>query len=667
MTAQEIPAGKTSEEVIGAAITAGTAPCLVYNTSPAAVPGFQKQGGLVAIDDLPGGKEYIESRTGATADQYKSPDGKFYRLPWKSNPVMIFYNKKAAEEGRRRHREPAAGDVRRLPRHQPQDRQQRRREGRDLAGAVVGVLPVVVRLLPAVRRRERRRAWSRTARRPSTTRPARPSRASGAPCTARRLAQNEAYNGDSFADGKAAMSIVGPWAVAVYGKKVDWGVAPVPTSTGKPASDVHTFSDAKNVAIYSACKNQGTAFDLLKFSTSEEQDGKPARGHGSDAAAQGRRHDVQGVLRRAPGLPDLRRPGLAHRRGAQRAELGAGLADVPRRLLVVGHLRQAAGRRGAQRSGDEGDVARRPVVSATTAGAVDRPPLLRRVVGRQPLGIAFTLPYALFLAAVFAYPLGYAVWMSLPRLLLHRTGRRGAPPLRGVRQLRHGAHRPGRAALVPQRRRVPRHQRPADRGAVAGAGERAERGDPAAHVPAHRVLRAVRDGERGGRRRVAVPVQRRRPGQLGARAAGPRPVVAGEQRVGDAGDRGVRHLEARGSSSCCTWRRCRTCPRSLHEAASVDGAGRFRRFLSVTVPGVRPATFLVVLLATITGGNLFTEPYLLTGGGGPDGASSSPVLVMYQRGVQQGNPDVAAAIGVVLVLIVLLLGLVQRRVFGRED
>ena len=39
ITAQEIPAGKTSEEVIGAAITAGNAPCLVFNTSPAAVPG----------------------------------------------------------------------------------------------------------------------------------------------------------------------------------------------------------------------------------------------------------------------------------------------------------------------------------------------------------------------------------------------------------------------------------------------------------------------------------------------------------------------------------------------------------------------------------------------------------------------------------------------------
>ena len=38
----------------------------------------------------------------------------------------------------------------------------------------------------------------------------------------------------------------------------------------------------------------------------------------------------------------------------------------------------------------------------------------------------------------------------------------------------------------------------------------------------------------------------------------------------------------------------------------------------MTVPGVRPATTLVVILATITGANLFTEPYLLTSGGGPE-------------------------------------------------
>ncbi len=58
------------------------------------------------------------------------------------------------------------------------------------------------------------------------------------------------------------------------------------------------------------------------------------------------------------------------------------------------------------------------------------------------------------------------------------------------------------------------------------------------------------------------------------------------------------------------------------------------------------------LLAGMTVANLFTEPYLLTGGGGPNGASASPVLLMYQRGIEQGQPDVAAAIGVLLASVV---------------
>jgi multiple sugar transport system permease protein len=106
--------------------------------------------------------------------------------------------------------------------------------------------------------------------------------------------------------------------------------------------------------------------------------------------------------------------------------------------------------------------------------------------------------------------------------------------------------------------------------------------------------------------------------------------------------------------------------KDLYEAAAIDGAGRFRSFMNVTVPGVRGATSLVVILATITGANLFTEPYLLTNGGGPDGASTSPVFVMYQKGIEQGNPDTASAIGVVLVAAVLLIALVQRRYLERD-
>lgn len=108
-------------------------------------------------------------------------------------------------------------------------------------------------------------------------------------------------------------------------------------------------------------------------------------------------------------------------------------------------------------------------------------------------------------------------------------------------------------------------------------------------------------------------------------------------------------------------------PKELYESAATDGASRWRSFLAVTVPGVRPATTLVVILATVTGANLFTEPYLLTNGGGPDGASTSPVLLMYQKGIEQGNPDTAAAIGVLLVILVGILSLVNKRlVEGRS-
>jgi multiple sugar transport system permease protein len=105
----------------------------------------------------------------------------------------------------------------------------------------------------------------------------------------------------------------------------------------------------------------------------------------------------------------------------------------------------------------------------------------------------------------------------------------------------------------------------------------------------------------------------------------------------------------------------------LYEAAATDGAGKLQSFWNVTVPGVRPATVLVLLLATITGANLFSEPYLLTGGGGPNGASASPVFVMYQQGIEQGKPGYAAAIGILLVIGTLIIALLQNRFAGGND
>ena len=273
VTAQQIPAGKTSEEVIGAAITAGNAPCLVYNTSPSAVPGFQKQGGLVALDSFPDAKAYIEARNGASADQYKSPDGKFYQLPWKSNPVMIFYNKDMMTK---------AGISPTAPPLATYDQflaTSKKLVSSGTAKAAIwpaptseffqswfDFMPLYAAESGGKQLVENNKATFDSAAGKSVSNFWRTMYAD-------KLAPQEVYTGDSFADQKAAMAVVGPWAIPVYKGKVNWGVAPVPTSTGMPASQIHTFSDAKNVAIYSACKNQGTAWDLLKFSTSQAQDG----------------------------------------------------------------------------------------------------------------------------------------------------------------------------------------------------------------------------------------------------------------------------------------------------------------------------------------------------------------------------------------------------------
>ena len=274
VTAQEIPAGKTSEEVIGAAITAGNAPCLVFNTSPAAVPQFEKQGGLVALDQFDGGTDYIESRSGDVAEQYKSPDGQYYQIPWKSNPVMIFYNKDLMKK--------AGIDPENPPLATYDEFLATSRKIVDSGAAQAAIWPAPTS--------EFFQSWfdfypmfaaetggkqlieddQATFDSPEGTAVA----DFWQKMYDEGLAQKEVYNGDSFADQKAAMAIVGPWAIAVYGESVDWGAVPVPTSDGTNPEDIYTFSDAKNIGLYSACENQGTAWNLLKFATSEEQDGK---------------------------------------------------------------------------------------------------------------------------------------------------------------------------------------------------------------------------------------------------------------------------------------------------------------------------------------------------------------------------------------------------------
>lgn len=274
VTAQEIPAGKTSEEVIGAAITAGNAPCLVFNTSPAAVPQFQKQGGLVPLDDFEGGTDYVEQRSGDVAVQYQSEDGKYYQIPWKSNPVMIFYNKDLLKK--------AGVDPENPPLATHDEFLETSRKIVDSGAADAAIWPAPSSeffqswfdFYPLYAAETGGKQLVEDGEATFDSEEGRTVADFWAQMYADGLAQKEVYNGDSFADEKAAMAIVGPWAIAVYGDEVNWGAAPVPTSSGTSPEETYTFSDAKNIALYSACENRGTAWEVLKFATSEEQDGE---------------------------------------------------------------------------------------------------------------------------------------------------------------------------------------------------------------------------------------------------------------------------------------------------------------------------------------------------------------------------------------------------------
>ncbi len=274
VTGQEIPAGKSSEEVIGAAITAGTAPCLVFNTAPSAVGQFQRQGGLVNLNDFADGASYISDRSGATADQYKAADGGFYQLPWKSNPVMIFYNKDLFKK---------AG----LGAENPQlstysDFLAAAKKIKDSGAADYAIYPAPTSefyqsqfdFMPLYAAASGGKSLVADGKATFNDQAGLDVANFWKTIYANGYAGRETYQGDSFADGKAAMAIVGPWAVAVYQDKVNWGSVPVPTATGIPADQTYTFSDAKNVGLFTACQNKGTAWDVLKFATSAEQDGK---------------------------------------------------------------------------------------------------------------------------------------------------------------------------------------------------------------------------------------------------------------------------------------------------------------------------------------------------------------------------------------------------------
>ena len=112
--------------------------------------------------------------------------------------------------------------------------------------------------------------------------------------------------------------------------------------------------------------------------------------------------------------------------------------------------------------------------------------------------------------------------------------------------------------------------------------------------------------------------------------------------------------------------RLQSIPTELYDAAAVDGAGPLASFRHVTLPGLRPALLLTTVLSTIGTLQIFDEPYVLTRGG-PDNATLTIGMYLYQNAFSYFDFGYASAIAYALTVLIGALGLVQFKVLGDRD
>ena len=99
-------------------------------------------------------------------------------------------------------------------------------------------------------------------------------------------------------------------------------------------------------------------------------------------------------------------------------------------------------------------------------------------------------------------------------------------------------------------------------------------------------------------------------------------------------------------------------PTHLYEAAKIDGASGWQRFLKITLPMISPTTFFVVIMLLIGSMQVFSEPYMMTRGG-PADATNVVVLHIFNTAFQFFRMGEASAISFILFVAILVITLIQ--------
>lgn len=118
----------------------------------------------------------------------------------------------------------------------------------------------------------------------------------------------------------------------------------------------------------------------------------------------------------------------------------------------------------------------------------------------------------------------------------------------------------------------------------------------------------------------------------------------------------------------CVLARLQAVPLELYDAAKVDGAGVFRRFLDVTLPQLKEVLIVVIVFRTIWTFNKFEEIYLLTKGG-PGTSTFNLAVYSFEQSMASLRLGVGAATGVVMMIMLMIGSVLYLRVagFGNEE
>ena len=100
-------------------------------------------------------------------------------------------------------------------------------------------------------------------------------------------------------------------------------------------------------------------------------------------------------------------------------------------------------------------------------------------------------------------------------------------------------------------------------------------------------------------------------------------------------------------------------PEELYEAAGIDGANGWQKFLYITLPGLRSVMVFIILTITIAAFQLFDQVLVMTNGG-PDNATTTTVFHMYRAGFREQDIAYASTIAVIFFLIIVGVNFIQR-------